>query len=575
MRGKPNSVDLRPPRGVPLTLVNATMTPLPSLTPELWTRFPRKALGAGATNPIHRHHTADEITRQSFVQPIARDARTAGGELGLSHISLLAQGVLYTDGRSFTGRQNLLRQPHLLPALVSATKYRTPDAVQTVSLDETDSPSSPQMSSPELPGTPATTMVSNTADSHGKGEGINASVADILGGEELLAKAMQERWGLVRQSVLSVPTRKRKKHDSVVNSFQMNNASPNAPVPCMVKPAKVLKMLSSIPWFKSLSSRTLHKMLTTGSLVFFPRGSLIVRESSYGSCFYVLLDGLVGVSSVSKRIDVRMDTAGAFFGEAALAPDVHVRREASVAALEDVWCFRLTADHMQEMQVDLEPLRKVYMAKVLSRVHWFDMLTATKLHEVGQLMEMKTVPANRSIFEEGDVADRMYIVVSGRVSIFKRKQGALSTNAKGAHPNDETWAARNMHMADFSPGAKNPWFGEVALFNRSSVEASLRTDNAFTVESTQLLSVHVSQAKKLYELIPAFFNMHVSANAAYDIADDQLNGTAADYLIPDAEGHAPTRASIASNKASPAGLSGQRLPALKRERFSGAEGAEL
>jgi len=592
MRGKPNSVDLRPPRGVPVSVVNATMSPLPSLTAELRRRFPRKALGAGVTHcPVRRHHTAAEITQQSF-QPTARNARTASGEPGLSHISLSsgrtadwAHGVLYTDGQSFTGRQNLLRQPHLLPALLPATKYHTSDSAQTISLDEPSSPSSPQLFSPQLPGTPAT-IVSTTADAQeplqGPGEGVNASAADMLAYEERLA----QKWGLVRQSVRSVggggggggdPTRKRKtstrkqrayaQAQGVVNSFQLNNASTNAPVPCMVKPATVLKMLSSIPWFKSLSSRTLHKMLTTGSLVFFPRGSLIVRESSYGSCFYVLLDGLVGISSVSKRIDVRMDTAGAFFGEAALAPDVHVRREASVVALEDVWCFRLTADHMQEMQVDLEPLKKIYIAKLLSRAHWFDMLTVPKLAQVGQLMEVETVPANRSIFEEGDIAERMYIVVSGRVSIFKRKQGDLSTNAKGAHPSDETWAARNMHMADFSPGAKSPWFGEVALFNRDSAELGLRTANAFTVETTQLLSVHASQAKKLYELIPAFFKMNVSANEAYDIAN-QLNGTSS-CIAPDAaEGHTPARASVASNK--PSGQR-QHLPALKGERFSSVE----
>ena len=253
------------------------------------------------------------------------------------------------------------------------------------------------------------------------------------------------------------------------------------------------------------------------------------------------------------------------------------------------------------MQVDLEPLKKIYIAKLLSRAHWFDMLTVPKLAQVwgstcpcaharvhmhvhtytcayarvhahalaqvGQLMEVETVPANRSIFEEGDIAERMYIVVSGRVSIFKRKQGDLSTNAKGAHPSDETWAARNMHMADFSPGAKSPWFGEVALFNRDSAELGLRTANAFTVETTQLLSVHASQAKKLYELIPAFFKMNVSANEAYDIAN-QLNGTSS-CIAPDAaEGHTPARASVASSK--PSGQR-QHLPALKGERFSSVE----
>ena len=94
--------------------------------------------------------------------------------------------------------------------------------------------------------------------------------------------------------------------------------------------------------------------------------------------------------------------------------------------------------------MNLEPLRKIYLAKLLSRVRWFDMLTAPKLSLLAQLMEVETFPANRSIFEEGDVADRMYIVVSGRVSIFKRKNGgAPSPGAKEVQPDEETVNAVN------------------------------------------------------------------------------------------------------------------------------------
>tara|TARA_B110000046_G_scaffold149810_1_gene158051 strand:+ start:308 stop:430 length:123 start_codon:yes stop_codon:yes gene_type:complete len=40
------------------------------------------------------------------------------------------------------------------------------------------------------------------------------------------------------------------------------------------------------------------------------------------------------------------------------------------------------------------------------------------------------------------------------------------------------------------------------LFNMNSDELGRRSADAFTVETTQLLSVHASQARKLYELIP-------------------------------------------------------------------------
>ena len=53
---------------------------------------------------------------------------------------------------------------------------------------------------------------------------------------------------------------------------------------------------------------------------------------------------------------------------------------------------------------NLEALKKIYLAKLLSRVRWFDMLTASKLTALGRIMEIEAFPANRAIFEEGELA---------------------------------------------------------------------------------------------------------------------------------------------------------------------------
>ena len=141
------------------------------------------------------------------------------------------------------------------------------------------------------------------------------------------------------------------------------------------------------------------------------------------------------------------------------------------------------------------------------------MLTASKLTALGRLMEIEAYPANRAIFEEGEAADKMYVVVSGRVGIFKRRPG------EPANPGSETWASQNMLLAEFSPDAKSPWFGETALFNQAPRQAT-----AFTVESTQLLSCHRSQAQKMKQLIPEFFQMNATYSKAYKVTN-QLNGS--------------------------------------------------
>ena len=224
------------------------------------------------------------------------------------------------------------------------------------------------------------------------------------------------------------------------------------------------------------------------------------------------------ITSKARNIDVTQ-LPGSFFGESALAVNVHVRREASVEALENSWCLRVNAIDVTELGIELDELKKIYLAKALSRVRWFDMLTASKLSALGRIMEIESFPPNRVIFGEGEMADKMYIVISGRVTIFKRRVGGAPQPSDRVDPTDSTWAKQNMLLAEFSPQSKSPWFGEVAIFDQSPRSAS-----AFTVESTELLSVHMSQAKRLIQLIPEFFQMNAAYRAAYNVTN-QLNGT--------------------------------------------------
>jgi len=483
-----------------------------------------------------RFHSAGELTVRPHAAQrhgkVLHVARGSGGEVPLPFIAPSpgladwAQGVLFTDGRGFTGRQALLRHPGshvagaskdqlLLPSLYPAAvnKPGSPDSVQA----KLQPPMSPVFPSP------VPSLSNNHMDM--PGEGINASPSSM---------AAPSSWRNVKQNMLGFASRARRASaQENLDEMVLTTASPDAP-PCTAMPHTVLNFIGAVPWFRGATNRKLRKLVSRGSTVFFPAGSILIRENSYGSSFYILISGRVGISSASRRIDVRLDTPGSFFGEAALAVQVHVRREATVGALEDVWCFRLKADHLTDLQVDLEPLKKIYLAKLLSRVRWFDMLTATKLAALGNLMEMHSYPANKTIFDEGDIADRMYIVVSGRVGIFKRKQGGNEPGAS-AGAEEDTWASCNVLLAEFEPHSKSPWFGESALFpsvqegasaHGAAPVAAPRSGTAFTVQSTQLLSVHTSQARKVYELIPGFFKMNQTFKAAYAMTN-QLNGTAA------------------------------------------------
>ena len=172
---------------------------------------------------------------------------------------------------------------------------------------------------------------------------------------------------------------------------------------------------------------------------------------------------------------------------------------------------------------------QVYYAKMLSSVSWFNMQTPSKLMAVVQLMEFETFsssrcaappllacrPADESsrggarwclgwrgrasdaawgsppsglhhrgcdrhcrltpcarhrlhrcIFQEGEKADKLYIVVSGRVGMFKQVLAS-----RGGE--DE----KSILLAEFSSASKNAWFGEAAVIANTVGELTHSTDS--------------------------------------------------------------------------------------------------
>ena len=394
------------------------------------------------------------------------------------------------------------------------------------------------------------------------GEGIHASASTL---------AAPKSWGMVKESMMKQVAKTRRASYVELMKEAEKALAPNVAIGdergLRIPPMRILQMLSGIAWFRKLTNTELKKLVSRSETSFFPKGHTILRENSFGSAFYVLLEGRVCCRSDARHIDIALNP-GTCFGEAALATSVHVRREATVTALEDSWCLKMTARDMEDLvNVELETLRKIYYAKLLMRVRWFDMLTQSKLEALGRMMELETYSAARVVFNEGETGDKMYILVSGAVGIFKYKGGSpvpvrpaaadppstqpsparraslvppppngksagdddAAAGSPGARPPPppesadllrDSWASQNMLLAECNQQSKNPWFGETALFN----DGRPRGATAFTLEQTQLLSVHCSQAKKLQEIIPEFFRMNLAYSTVYKKVN-QLNGT--------------------------------------------------
>ena len=152
----------------------------------------------------------------------------------------------------------------------------------------------------------------------------------------------------------------------------------------------------------------------------------------------------------------------------------------------------------------------------------------------------------QSIFAEGDSADKLYIVVEGKVGIFKRKvneeeesprdgRGQEHAHADGRPPADdaggEARARRRGSMGGDQPEgrarartveeelictystlSKRPTFGELALWSSKPRAAAART-----LEPTKVLFVRSADFATFLSIVPEFADMFACYASAFDV----------------------------------------------------------
>ncbi|MCP4699446.1 MAG: cyclic nucleotide-binding domain-containing protein [Gammaproteobacteria bacterium] len=120
------------------------------------------------------------------------------------------------------------------------------------------------------------------------------------------------------------------------------------------------------------------------------------------------------------------------------------------------------------------PLEKII---VLNKVPLFSMLKTEDIHKIASIAMEEAYEDGHTLFEEGDIGDRLFIVVSGGVHILKNKEGK------------ETRLV-TLHESDF--------LGELALF-----DAETRTATARCIGSCTFLVIERTDMEQLAHEYPA------------------------------------------------------------------------
>ena len=100
-----------------------------------------------------------------------------------------------------------------------------------------------------------------------------------------------------------------------------------------------LEALKRAPLFEGLTKKELTELARATDELTVPAGTVLCREGSLGSEFFVVLDGTADVTKDGTVLATR--TAGDFFGEIALIATT--KRTATVTATTELRCFVLTS----------------------------------------------------------------------------------------------------------------------------------------------------------------------------------------------------------------------------------------
>jgi ferredoxin-NADP reductase/CRP-like cAMP-binding protein len=193
----------------------------------------------------------------------------------------------------------------------------------------------------------------------------------------------------------------------------------------------------------SVSEVELEALLSKASRWEVPAGGLIMREAELGNECYVILSGSVQVFTQGKddRVFV-LDRRepGAVIGEQALLPGSTGRRNASLRALTDVSLLRITREQFLDILTRdhslKEKLRRIgdeqardnllHQSAVFSSLHLGD--------GDGDWHREETFSDGEVIFRQGDIGDKVYLVIDGIAGVYEEKVDGHRSRLLGVGP---------------------------------------------------------------------------------------------------------------------------------------------
>lgn len=198
--------------------------------------------------------------------------------------------------------------------------------------------------------------------------------------------------------------------------------------PKMSLALQMLDVLSRIDLFRTLQISRAKEFLEIVKVERYPQGELIIRQGTPGDKFYIILDGVAGVT-VDGKTDVKHYGRNDYFGEISILLDRP--RTADVFARTDLACLVLDkADFIKFMRETpiVERFRRAAENRALNSWDLFDEsdvlgpLSGTQRTEFLSILLPVSFRRGERIAAEGERAVHAWLIDRGRVEVASRER---------------------------------------------------------------------------------------------------------------------------------------------------------
>ena len=180
--------------------------------------------------------------------------------------------------------------------------------------------------------------------------------------------------------------------------------------------------------FANLPDSLLEQLEPGLELTELSSGETLVRQGDPGDALFVLVAGQLQVfvrSEAGSEVQVDSLEPGASVGEMALVAGHE--RSATVRAITDARLVRLSRQDFARLAQQNPGLRQAIIRQIEPRLQriqlgavleeWFPEITPAELQDLQESVAWLRLSGGETLYEQGDAADGMYLLVSGRLRV--------------------------------------------------------------------------------------------------------------------------------------------------------------